>query len=87
MFIDQLNMTIPLQQNRIIIKPCNDALKFYAIHKKNCDRDVLFKISDLEKYLDKSLDRSMDYSFFVGCCYTSFMLLLASRFYTTYLNI
>jgi len=41
-FINKLNLSITTQKNTKIVKPCDIALKLYAVHQKYSDGDFAF---------------------------------------------
>jgi hypothetical protein len=40
-FVNQLGMTIPAQQNAEIVKPCHNTLELDAVHKEYGQRNLL----------------------------------------------
>jgi hypothetical protein len=41
-FVNQLDLTVALEENAEIIKPGDHALKFHAVHEKDRDRNFIF---------------------------------------------
>ena len=61
MLVDQLRMSVTAQQQGEIVKPCDDALEFHTVDKKNCNRSLVLPDRVKEHFLNVLI-------LFVGHC-------------------